>query len=250
MSVLPRRKSGPGKASSLARNLGRVRLRQRQVARRDDDDAVGAEAAGGGERNVLAQTAVAIELGTDAYGGKEHRDGGGGERVDRLQQHLFAEHGRVGRPAVGERIFLRDEDDGAPGADVRGGDGDGAEDAGVEVLLNAREGDGVGDQLLNRGRVDEADAVLRVGADVRRTSDERAHEAEQLAAIDREHLIDGEVRPDVDEAAGARARIVGEGGQAAGVERTDRGAAQDVERRVVAEMRATSSRMCWTTPTS
>ena len=64
---------------------------------------------------------------------------------------------------------------------------------------------------------------------------ERA-EGEELAAIDREHAVDGEVRPDVDEPAGARARVVGERGQAAGVERADRGAAQDVERRIAADV--------------
>ncbi len=84
--------------------------------------------------------------------------------------------------------------------------------------------------------IDEADAVLGGGRDGRRAADERAHEREQLAAIDREHAIDGEVGPDVDEPAGAGARIVGEGGEAAGVERAHRGAAQDVERWVAAEV--------------
>ena len=77
---------------------------------------------------------------------------------------------------------------------------------------------------------------VAVGRDRRRAADDGAHEGEQLAAVDREHAVDGEVRPDVDEAARAGARIVGEGGEAAGVERTDGGAAQDVERWIAAEV--------------
>ena len=45
-----------------------------------------------------------------------------------------------------------------------------------------------------------------------------------------------QMRPDVDQPARAGARVIGEGGQAAGVERADRGAAQDVERRIAAEI--------------
>ena len=85
---------------------------------------------------------------------------------------LLADHGGIGGPVVGERLLLRDEDDGAARADVRGRDGDGAEDAGVEVLLDAREGDRVGDELLDGRRIDEADAVRGGGLDGRRAADD------------------------------------------------------------------------------
>ena len=152
LSVLPRRKSGPGKASSLARISGASGLLLRQVARVDHDEPVGAEAARRRERHVLAQAAVAVELAVERTAGK--RTGMAAEASACTGSRMTFAPTIVGSvdQLSASAIFLRDEDDGAARADVRRGDGDGGEDAGVEVLLDARERHGVGDELLDGRR--------------------------------------------------------------------------------------------------
>ena len=85
--------------------------------------------------------------------------------------------------------------------------------------------------------IEQADAVLRVGRDARRTAEHGAREGEELAAIVRQHARSIVRCVQTSTSRRARgARVVGERGQAAGVERADRGAAQDVERRIAADV--------------
>jgi hypothetical protein len=162
----------------------------------------------------------------------EYQDGGRRQRVTRRDPGRDRDGGGVAPPREVGALALLHEDHGAAGGDVGGGDGQGVEAAGLEMIADAIEGHRALDQLLEAGRVEEA-SVLGPGPGAvggRRATEEPAPQTEHPADVGLHQLLHVELGPDVDQPIGQRRRrLVGEGGHAADVERAHAGAAEHVE---------------------
>ena len=103
------------------------------------------------------------------------------------------------------------------------------------MLADAREGDGAGEELLEPARIEQPRLAGRRGGRGRGAEEIAAH-GQDAAGVDAHQVVDPQLGPHLGEAGAPRARLIGEGGEGAGVERADRGAAEDVEGDLVAEV--------------
>ena len=113
-----------GEEQRLGVRLGRARAAisfgsRRDVAQRDQQQAIGAEPDRRRHRRVLAQAAVGEVLVADLHRREQHRDRGRRQHVARADPRRAMAHERIAAPLARHRLGARQEHDRVAGADVR-----------------------------------------------------------------------------------------------------------------------------------